>query len=178
MYEQYIACVDDSDSLHDDQPQEELLMNRLRGMVLLLTLMTLSSSLSIAQESKDTKDKKTTPPPVTTPTTPPTTPPTATPTETPAEGVKYKGFLPQNWKQLGLTDQQKQDIYRKQTQYKAKMKTLQEQMDKTKSEERKDLESVLTDEQKNDFVRFCSISRLRLNNADSAPLDATSTDPS
>ena len=119
-------------------------MNRLRGLLLLLTLMTVSTSLSIAQETKDAKDKKT--PPVVAPV--PVTPPVIPPTESPTDPVKFKGFLPQNWKQLGLTDQQKQDIYRKQTQYKIKIKTLQDQLEKTKSEERKDLESVLTDEQK------------------------------
>ncbi|VTS03397.1 unnamed protein product [Tuwongella immobilis] len=62
--------------------------------------------------------------------------------------TKVKGYLPANWKQLGLTDDQKQEIYKRQAYHRAKVKMLEAEIEKIKSEERTSLEAVLTDLQK------------------------------
>ncbi|MEI7684963.1 MAG: hypothetical protein WCL32_08040 [Planctomycetota bacterium] len=62
--------------------------------------------------------------------------------------TKAKGFLPQGWKDLGLSAAQKEKIYELQTKYKAKYEDLKEQEKKLKLEEKGDLVKILTDDQK------------------------------
>lgn len=62
--------------------------------------------------------------------------------------TKAKGYLPQGWKDLGLTAAQKEKVYEIQTKYKAKFDDLKEQEKKFKQEEKTDLVKILTDEQK------------------------------
>lgn len=61
---------------------------------------------------------------------------------------KVKGFLPQYWKNLGLSDSQKQKVYQTQAAYKAKIEDLEMQKLKLKQEERAELIKILTDDQK------------------------------
>jgi hypothetical protein len=61
---------------------------------------------------------------------------------------KLKGVLPPNWGKLGLTDEQKQKVYKVEADYKGKIADLQKQIDELKSKEKDDLFKVLTDEQK------------------------------
>lgn len=61
---------------------------------------------------------------------------------------KMKGQLPQNWAKLGLSDEQKQKIYRVQGEMRAKIDALEKQIMDLKSAEKKELEKVLTPGQK------------------------------
>lgn len=61
--------------------------------------------------------------------------------------AKVKGHLPSYYKKLGLRDDQVQNIYRIRADYKVKIETLKQQMDRLKTEEKGALEKVLTPEQ-------------------------------
>lgn len=61
---------------------------------------------------------------------------------------KAKGFLPQNWGKLGLTENQKQDIYKIQGKYNADIEKLEAQIRDLKSARDKEMKAVLTPEQK------------------------------
>jgi hypothetical protein len=61
---------------------------------------------------------------------------------------KAHGFLPRDFKKLGLTDKQTQEIYKIEAKYKDKIADLQQQIDDLKAAERKDVDAVLTDDQK------------------------------
>jgi hypothetical protein len=58
-----------------------------------------------------------------------------------------KGILPANFKKLGLTDKQKQEVYRLQAEYKEKADELKRKLELLKKEEREKIEGVLTAEQ-------------------------------
>lgn len=62
--------------------------------------------------------------------------------------AKLRGQLPANWGKIGLTDEQKQKVYRVQTDYRGKIEVLEKQIDDLKSKQLKDMENVLTDAQK------------------------------
>src|SRR5438105_181597 len=62
--------------------------------------------------------------------------------------IKYKGQLPQNWSKLGLTDTQKQTVYKTQGTYNAKIEPLRAQIRKLQEEEKAELFKVLTDAQR------------------------------
>jgi len=66
------------------------------------------------------------------------------PTETPAA----RGTLPQNWKALGLTDEQKKKVYAIQSSYRTKLDDLERQVRELRAQERAELEKLLTDAQK------------------------------
>lgn len=61
---------------------------------------------------------------------------------------KIKGTLPANWAKLGLTDDQKQKVYKVQADYKEKLADLEKQLKDLKDTEKAEMEKVLTDEQK------------------------------
>jgi Spy/CpxP family protein refolding chaperone len=61
---------------------------------------------------------------------------------------KAKGFLPQNWGKLGLTEAQKQDVYKIQNKYNADIDKLETQIRELKSARDKEMKAVLTPEQK------------------------------
>jgi hypothetical protein len=60
---------------------------------------------------------------------------------------KIRGQLPANYGKLGLTDVQKQSVYKIRADYKGKIDQLAKQLAKLKSEEKEALEKVLTPEQ-------------------------------
>ncbi|MBY0527847.1 MAG: hypothetical protein K2R98_30905 [Gemmataceae bacterium] len=62
--------------------------------------------------------------------------------------TKVKGVLPANWGKLGLTDEQKQKVYKVQADYRDKISDLEKQIKDLKDKEKGDMEKVLTDEQK------------------------------
>jgi hypothetical protein len=64
-------------------------------------------------------------------------------------GTRFKGVLPPNWGKLGLSDKQKQDVYRIQTEFGEKIEALKVQIKQLEEQERAELVKVLTDEQKN-----------------------------
>lgn len=61
---------------------------------------------------------------------------------------KLKGQLPQNWAKLGLSEDQKQAVYATQAKYKKELEELRKKMEELKDKEKKELEDVLTKEQK------------------------------
>ena len=65
-----------------------------------------------------------------------------------AEPTKYKGVLPSNWKKLGLTDTQVQDVYRIQNKYGDEIDKLEAKIREMKSARDKEAKAVLTPEQK------------------------------
>jgi hypothetical protein len=62
--------------------------------------------------------------------------------------TKAKGTLPPNWKKVGLTDAQVQDIYKVQNKYDAEIDKLQAKIDELKANRTKDMQAVLTADQK------------------------------
>jgi len=61
---------------------------------------------------------------------------------------KIVGVLPPNWGKLGLSDDQKQQVYKLQKEHKDKIEVLEKQIKMLKEEDRMKREAVLTDEQK------------------------------
>jgi hypothetical protein len=61
---------------------------------------------------------------------------------------KLKGVLPPNWKKLGLTDSQVQDIYKVQNKYNDEISKLESQIKELKAKREKEEKAVLTPEQK------------------------------
>jgi Spy/CpxP family protein refolding chaperone len=62
--------------------------------------------------------------------------------------TKVKGALPPNFKQLGLTEDQKQKVLKIHATYRAKIDALKEQISQLTSEERAELNKVLSDTQR------------------------------
>jgi Spy/CpxP family protein refolding chaperone len=61
---------------------------------------------------------------------------------------KAKGFLPQNFGKLGLTDTQKQDVYNIQAKYNTKIDEYEAKIRELKTARDKEVKAVLTPEQK------------------------------
>lgn len=64
------------------------------------------------------------------------------------DNPKLKGVLPANWTKLGLTDEQKQKVYKVQADFDAKKDALEKQLKELKTQEKGEMEKVLTDAQK------------------------------
>jgi hypothetical protein len=62
--------------------------------------------------------------------------------------LRVKGTLPANYKKLGLTEQQVQDIYKVQAKYDAKIAALRQQIRDLQEEQRMEREKLLTGAQK------------------------------
>jgi hypothetical protein len=65
-----------------------------------------------------------------------------------AERPKIKGTLPANWGRIGLSDEQKQQIFKIQANYDDKVRPLEKQIRELKAKEKQAMEAVLNDEQK------------------------------
>jgi Spy/CpxP family protein refolding chaperone len=89
------------------------------------------------------------------------------PKDTKDHAPKMRGQLPQGWGKLGLTDEQKQKIYSAQSKFREKIDGLQKQITDLRDQEKKDMESVLTDAQK---------ARLREIMSNRAPAEAKPAD--
>jgi Spy/CpxP family protein refolding chaperone len=63
-------------------------------------------------------------------------------------GPRGRGALPPHWNRLGLTDDQKQQLYDTQGEYRAKIEDLQRQISKLKKQQLADMAKVLTPAQK------------------------------
>jgi hypothetical protein len=61
---------------------------------------------------------------------------------------KTKGQLPPGLKDVGISPEQKLDIYKVLAKYKAKIKALEDQIKDVRAEERQEIAKVLTEEQK------------------------------
>jgi hypothetical protein len=64
------------------------------------------------------------------------------------QDTKEKGYLPANYAKLGLSDEQKQKVYKIQADYKTKVEAIEKQLATLKTEQRTALEGVLTPAQK------------------------------
>lgn len=64
------------------------------------------------------------------------------------DNVKVKGTLPQNWKKIGLTDDQVQKIYRIQNKYNEEIEKLEAKIAELKGTMDKERKAVLTADQK------------------------------
>ena len=62
--------------------------------------------------------------------------------------TKFKGTLPPNWKKLGLTDAQAQEVYKVQSKYSEEIGKLEAKIKELKASREKDEKAVLTAEQK------------------------------
>ncbi len=62
--------------------------------------------------------------------------------------VRLKGFLPMNWGKLGLSDDQKQSVYRIQGKYNEEIDKLEAKIKELKATRDKEMKTVLTAEQK------------------------------
>ena len=62
--------------------------------------------------------------------------------------TKFRGQLYAKWRELGLTDEQKQRIYKIQSEYRAKIDELEKKVKELRREERSKAEEVLTAAQK------------------------------
>jgi hypothetical protein len=69
------------------------------------------------------------------------------PTDTPPQS-RAKGMLPRYFKSLGLSDEQKQQVYRIQNTYGAKIDALTAQIKALHAEQMQEIEKLLTDAQK------------------------------
>jgi hypothetical protein len=95
-------------------------MTRLPGLIGVLALALFIGGALHGQDKKDAKD-------------------------TPA---KVKGVLPANWGKLGLSDEQKQKVYKIQGEYGDKIAGLEKQLKELKETEKSEMTKVLTDAQK------------------------------
>lgn len=62
--------------------------------------------------------------------------------------VKAKGFLPQNWAKIGLTDDQKQEIYKIQGKHNPEIDKLEAKIKEIKGTRDKEMKGVLSADQK------------------------------
>src|ERR1700761_2233058 len=62
--------------------------------------------------------------------------------------AKVKGFLPQNWGKIGLSDSQKQEIYKIQGKYGSEIDKLDAKIKELKGERDKEMRNVLSADQK------------------------------
>jgi hypothetical protein len=85
--------------------------------------LLVAGDLGWAQEGKDTKKEE-------------------------APPQRLRGQLPPNYRKLGLSDEQVQKIYRIQADFQVKVKELEEQIKKLKSQEKSEIEKVLTKAQR------------------------------
>ncbi len=70
---------------------------------------------------------------------------------------KIKGRLPPGFAKLGLSDEQKQKIYKIQAEYEAKIEALEAQIKKLREEERAQIFGVLTPQQKELYLKLRGI---------------------
>ncbi len=64
------------------------------------------------------------------------------------DSPKLKGFLPQNWAKIGLTDDQKQQIYKVQAKHGTEIEKLEAEIRKHKADRDAELKTILTADQK------------------------------
>ncbi|VTR94970.1 Uncharacterized protein OS=Planctomyces maris DSM 8797 GN=PM8797T_26255 PE=4 SV=1 [Gemmata massiliana] len=64
------------------------------------------------------------------------------------DATKYKGTLPTNWRKVGLTDAQVQDVYKVQAKYKDEITKLKAKIAELEANMLKEERAVLTPEQK------------------------------
>ena len=95
-------------------------MSSLRVMLGVLAIGLVTSGVLLGDDKKDAND---------------------TPT-------KAKGQLPPNWGKLGLTDKQKQQVYKTQEEYRERIEKLKGELKKLQEQEKADLFKVLSEEQR------------------------------
>lgn len=91
--------------------------------------------------------------------------------KTEKEPVIVKASLPRYFKQLGLNDRQKKQIYRVRATYATKIEELQRQIDALKEQERTDLDNILTEAQKARLKELRSGSSAKDNEIKDKPVE-------
>jgi hypothetical protein len=71
-------------------------------------------------------------------------------------GGKARGQLPQNWSKLGLSDEQKQKVYKIQTDYRERVEALEKQLADLKKKQMEEMTKVLTAAQKTQLRQIVS----------------------
>jgi uncharacterized small protein (DUF1192 family) len=71
--------------------------------------------------------------------------------------TKSKGQLPANWGKLGLTDEQKVNIYKVQGEFKEKIDKLREEIKMLEAERQRKMAAQLTDDQKKKLAELAGI---------------------
>jgi hypothetical protein len=99
-------------------------MTRLRLLVAVLFVSGVTAGFLVGADDKKPDEKK------------------------PDDPVKVTGHLPPNWAKLGLSNDQKQDIYKIQLKYTTKIDKLKAEIEALKAEEDAERYKVLTEEQK------------------------------
>jgi Spy/CpxP family protein refolding chaperone len=99
-------------------------MFRLLALALVTAVLTHAGG-SVAQDKKDAKQEAKTDP-----------------------APKVKGVLPQNWGKIGLTDEQRQEVYNIQAKHNAEIEKLEVRIKEIKAARDKEMKAVLTAEQK------------------------------
>jgi len=61
---------------------------------------------------------------------------------------KIKGQLPPNWGKLGLSDEQRQKVYRIQADYRKKIEALEQEIEKLKKKQLEEMTGVLSPDQR------------------------------
>lgn len=61
---------------------------------------------------------------------------------------KVKGFLPQNWGKIGLTDDQRQQVYKVQAKYNTEIEKLEAKIKELKGTRDQEMKAVLSPDQK------------------------------
>jgi Spy/CpxP family protein refolding chaperone len=106
-------------------------MSLTRWLLVLVAVALVAPTAAPAQEPKD-----------------PPKPAAGKPDEGKPDTPATRGQLPQNWKALGLTDEQKAKVYSVQGKYRTRIADLERQIRELRAEERRDLEKIMTPEQK------------------------------
>lgn len=105
-------------------------MKLLRWWIALTAAVLLAPSAATAQDPK-----------------PPQEPPKPGATK-PEPAPAGRGQLPPYWKQLGLSEQQKAQVFAAQSKYRTRIADLERQIKELRAEEQKELAKILTDEQR------------------------------
>jgi hypothetical protein len=93
------------------------------------------------------------------------------PKKEPEPAPKVRGMLPKFYKQLGLSDDQRQTIYRVQGRYSAQIEALLEQVRKLRAEENAEIEKVLTEAQKTRLKELKLGETGKPKDSDTKPID-------
>jgi Spy/CpxP family protein refolding chaperone len=107
-------------------------MNALRWLLVLAAVVVFAPAAATAQEPKD----------------PPKSSAAKAGESQQDPAVVPRGQLPPNWRQLGMTEEQKNKVYAVQGKFRARMADLEKQLKEIKAEERKELEKLLSPEQR------------------------------
>ena len=83
--------------------------------------------------------------------------------------ARGKGQLPPNWNKLGLSDEQKEQVYKIQAEFQAKIEDLEAQLRKLRAMQGNELRKVLTDAQRQRLLELATQKTLGDKELDKKP---------